>query len=402
MIYKYSAKTSTGETKSGTIDSPSMDIAVGTLQRMGLIIIGLEPAEKEKKWWDISAIIGNRIKPRDIVIISRQLSTLFEAKVPIITSLRVLSSEASSPALKRHLEELTADIQGGLPISSAMAKHPEVFSNFYVNMVRSGEEAGKLEQIFMYLADYLERSYELQSKVKNALLYPAFVLVIFVTVMSLMLVIVIPKLSAILKDAGQEIPIYTRIVIGISDLLMQYGIFILLLLMAGGIALWRYTRSGKGAMELSNFVINIPIFGALFRKFYLSRLADNLNTLISGGVPILRALEITADVVGNEVYAMIMRSAISEVKSGAKISDALGRFEEIPRLFTQMIRVGEETGKVDFILGTLARFYRREVDNVVSNLVSLIEPLMIVLLGLGVGVLVASVLIPIYSLTNAF
>ncbi len=400
-IYHYQAKTAQGETRDGSIESPSMEIAVGSLQRMGLVIISLVPAEESHSIWEKSFGIKKKVKLRDVVILSRQLSTLFSAKVPVLSSFKVLSAESSSLALRRHLDDVISDIQGGLSMSAAMEKHPEVFSSFYVNMVRSGEESGKLEQIFSYLADYLDRSYELQSKVRNAMIYPAFVLSVFIIVMSLMLVVVIPKLASIIVDSGAQLPIYTQIVLGFSSFLQHFGILILLLLGVGGFMSWRYTRTPVGAMAYSRFTINIPIIGELYRKLYLARIADNLNTLLSGGVAVLRALEITSDVVGNEVYANIMRQAINEVKSGSRISEALSRFEEMPSLFVQMVRVGEETGKLDFILETLAKFYKREVDNVVDNLVSLIEPAMIILLGLGVGILVAAVLLPIYNISSS-
>ena len=313
----------------------------------------------------------------------------------------MLFSESSSPAAKRHLVELLNDIQGGLSISAAMARHPALFSNFYINMVRSGEESGKLEEILSYLADYLERTYELQAKAKSALIYPAFVLVAFVVVFVLMLVVVIPRLSSILLEAEANIPIYTRAIIGFSNFLRQFGIFLLVLLAGGLVVLWRYVQTGGGKIALARFLVEMPIFGELFRKFFLARLADNLVTLLSGGVTVLRSLEITADVIGNEVYAQIIRQVREQVRGGSSLSEAFARYQNIPSLMSPMMRVGEETGKLEFVLKTMSRFYRREVENALASIVSLIEPLLIVILGLGIGFLVAAVLLPIYNLSSA-
>ena len=401
-LYHYQARSQEGETKSGTIETASLELAISSLQRRNLIIISLEPAaEDEIPWYQRGVTFFERVKNRDVVILSRQIATLFSAKVPVVEALKVLAAETSSPVLRRHLGDVLSDIQGGLSLSQAFGRHPDVFSNFYVNMVRSGEEAGKLEEIFSYLADYLERNYELQTKARNALIYPAFVLSAFVVVMVLMLVVVVPKLSEVLTETGQELPIYTRIVVGFSNFLRQFGIFLLVLLGAGGVFLWRYTRTPGGRMALSRFLIDIPLFGTLYRKIYLSRFADNLQTLLAGGVSVLRSLEITADVIGNEVYAVIIRQSSEQVKAGSPISETLSKYEDIPPLMTQMIRIGEETGKLDFILKMLAGFYRREVDNAVNNLVSLIEPVLIIVLGLGVGLLVAAVLLPIYNISTA-
>jgi type IV pilus assembly protein PilC len=401
MLFNYQAKAEDGDTRSGTIEAPSIELAVSSLQRRNLVIISLEPEGGKSPWYKKNLDSFERVRVRDVVILSRQLATLFAAKVPVIESLKVLGSETSNLVLRRHLSEALSDIQGGLSISQAFARHPEVFSNFYVSMVRSGEESGKLEEIFEYLADYLERSYDLRNKVKNALIYPAFVLGVFIIVMTLMLTVIVPRLSSILIESQQEIPLYTKIVIAFSDFLRKFGILFLLLLTVAGVLLWRYTRGEAGRLALSRFLIEMPFFGELYRKFYLSRLADNLETLLVGGVSMIRSLEISADVIGNEVYASIVRQSMEQVRSGSAFSEALSKYEEIPPLMVQMLKIGEGTGKLDFILKTLSRFYRREVDNTVDNLVNLIEPLLIIFLGLGVGVLVASVLIPIYNIAGS-
>lgn len=402
MQFIYQARTPDGHARNGTIEAPSLDAAIGSLQRQNLIVISVESSIPAHKWYEISLGSFQGVRARDVMLLSRQLSTLFEAKVPVVQTFRTLIGGAATAPAKKHLVEILDDIQGGMSMSQAMAKHESMFSPFFVNMVRSGEESGKLDEVFTYLADYLERNYTLLSKVRNALIYPAFVLVAFVGVMVLMLTVVIPKLTLIIQEAGQELPIYTKIIIGLSNFLIHFGIPLLILLVFGLVFLAQYLRTPAGIRAWSRTEISLPVVGNLFQKLYLARLADNLQTLISGGIPIVRALQITADVVGNEIYRGIVLEAVEAVRGGSTIADAFSRHPEIPTLLSQMMRVGEETGKLDHVLRALSRFYSREVDSLVDNLVSLIEPMLIIALGLGVGVIVASVLLPIYNLASGF
>lgn len=398
MLYKYEATTAEGEEKRGVIDAANRDIAIAALQRRNLIIISVEEA-KEGGFFSKPLAIFNRVKPRDVVILSRQLSTLFEAKVPVLTSLKLLAGETENPALREKMSVLLDDIQGGSSISEAMSKQPDVFSKFFVNMVRSGEESGKLDEVFSYLASYLERNYELASKARSALIYPIFVLVAFFGVLVLMLTVVIPKLSAILKETGQELPIYTKAIIAVSDLLINYGIFILIALIVGAISVWYYLRTGQGKAGFARFQLSIPYVGVLYRKLFIGRMLDNFETLLSSGVSVIRTLELTADVIDSEIFRQILTESIEAVKGGSSISESLSRYEDIPGLVVQMIRVGEETGKLAFVLKTLSRFYKKEVDTAIETLMSLIEPALIIVLGLGVGLLVAGILGPIYNIT---
>ncbi len=399
MLYQYKVTTKDGRLEEGDIDSPNIDSAISSLQQRGLIVVYINPA-KEKGGLFGRMRFFDRVTTRNVVILSRQLATLFEAKVAVLNIFKLLAAESDNFLLREKLAEMTDDIQSGTSISNSMARHPEVFSSFYVSMVRSGEESGKLSETFTYLADHLERSYELYSKARNALLYPAFVIVSFIGVMILMLVVIIPKLTTILKETGQELPIYTKIVVGVSDFLVKYGIFLAMFVIVAALFAWRYSLSKIGRMAFSRLKLSIPFIGNLYRKLYLSRVADNMDTMLSSGISMLRAIEITADVVGNEVYREILMESLDAVKGGASLSDSLARFDDVPRILVQMTRIGEETGKLGYVLKTISRFYKREVDAAVDNIVSLIEPVMIVLLGLGVGFLLIAVLGPIYNITG--
>ncbi len=398
MNFNYTAVNEKGEKQNGVVEAINRDTAISAVQKRGLIVLTVISADKPKSILDIT--IFEKIPVKDVVIMSRQISTLFEAQVSTLKTFSLIASNSQNKLMKKKLEIIVSDLQSGFSISQALAKHPMIFSDFYVNMVKSGEESGKLTQTFAYLADYLDRQYALAAKTKNALIYPAFVIGIFVVVMVLMFVMIIPKLSAIIKESGQEIPLNTRIVMGMSDLMVNYGLYLLIVVGALGVAGAYFVKSKKGKLLVDKLKLKTPVFGPLFTKVYLARIADNMDTMLSSGIPIVRAIEITAGVVGNRTYQEILSSSCEKVKSGSSFSDALGSHKEIPQILVQMIKVGEETGAMGNILKTLAKFYKREVDDAVDTLVGLIEPVMIVALGLGVGLLLTSVLMPIYNIAG--
>lgn len=398
MLFKYKALDQEGKKKDGSIDALNKTVAISALQRRGLIVVSLKGEESKSIF---KGTFLDRVPLRDVVVMSRQLATLFASQISALKAFTLLSENAENKMLASQLRGVGDDLQAGSSISDALAKYPDTFSEFYVNMIKAGEESGKLNETFEYLAQYLDRQYNLTSKTRNALIYPAFVVVVFITVMLLMFVMVIPNLSALLIESGQEIPIYTSIIIAISSFIVNYGIFIAIFVVALVLYLLWYRRNDRGKEYLDHLKISFPLIGNLYKKMYLSRISDNLNTMLSSGISIVRSIEITADVVGNEVYKRILREALESVKSGNTLSDAMGRHVEVPPIMVQMIKVGEETGSLGSILKTLADFYRREVDDAVDTLIGLIEPAMIVVLGLGVGILLTSVLVPIYNIASS-
>jgi type IV pilus assembly protein PilC len=400
MIFNYKAIDNTGVEREGMIEAINVDVAISSLQRRGLIISSIKSPD-EVGYFQKNIAIFSHVSNKDIVILSRQMAILFEAQVSALRIFRLLSSEAENAILRKALTEVADDLQGGSSISKALQKHPTVFSNFYVNMVRSGEESGKLDEVFSYLADYLDRSYEVTSKARNALIYPAFVIGVFIVVMGLMFTVVIPKIGTIITESGQEVPIYTQAVIAVSNFTVRYGIFLPVAFIILGFFVIRYIRTPAGKVAFDGLKLSVPYVGTLFRKLYLSRIADNMNTMLVSGIPMIKALEVTQSIVGNGVYEKILGSSLDSVKGGSSLSDSLLQFHEMPSIMIQMIKVGEETGELGNILKTMAKFYQREVINAVDTLVDLIEPVMIVVLGLGVGILLASVLIPIYNIANS-
>ncbi len=397
MLFKYKVVTKTGEQRSGAIEALNEDVAISSLQRRGLIIVSIADTEKTSIF-EMDIAFLSRVKSKDVVILSRQIATLFEAQVPALRAFQLLATESSNSILRKALNKISTDIQSGTSISEALKKHPSIFSDFYVNMVRSGEESGKIADVFLYLADYIDRTYELTSKIKGALTYPAFVISIFLVVMIGLFTFIIPNISGILKSNGGELPVPTKIVLAISNFLVHYGLFTLIIAIIAGFLFWRFGHTNKSFF--SKVALSIPAFGNLLQKLYLARLSDNMHTMLSSGIPMVRAIEITADVVGNELYKAILLEAVEKIKGGEPMSKSLSGNDVIPSMFIQMVRVGEETGELGNILGKIAIFYEREVDTAVDTLISLIEPAMIVLLGVGVGGVLASVLMPIYNLAG--
>ena len=399
MLFNYKALDQNGEKKEGTIEAVSIDVAISSIQKRGLIISSITPVQEKGFARNFFAL--KRVSNKDVVILSRQLATLFDAQVSALRVFKLIAGETDSPPLRKALAQVADDLQGGSSISKALSQHPKIFSDFYVNMIKAGEETGKLNETFSYLADYLDRTYEVSSKARNALIYPAFVITVFIGVMVLMFTFIVPKISVILQDSGQELPIYTKIIIGISSFLVNYGVFLLAIIVIATYFFIRFVRTPEGSYAFDKFKLGIPYVGELYRKLYLSMIADNMHTMIVSGIPMLRAIEVTSSVVGSDVYKRILNESMLAVKGGSSLSGAFSQYPEIPGIMVQMVKVGEETGELGNILSTLAKFYQREVTNAIDTIVSLIEPVMIVLLGVGVGILLASVLLPIYNMASS-
>ena len=402
MIFSYEAIDQKGERKGGTIEAITQDVAISSLQRRGLLISSISATGKGSLL-SMNISIFERVTNRELVMLSRQIATLFGAHVAALKVFRMLAQETSKPLIARTLDQVAIDLQGGTTIHKALAKHPKIFSPFYVNMISAGEESGKLADTFEYLADYMERSYEVVSKTRNALVYPVFVVFVFLVVMIFMFTAVVPNITSILVDSGQDIPFYTQVIIHMSDFLVAYGLFLLVGVIVGGFFLWKYIKTKAGNLFFARVKISVPVVGNLYRKLYLSRLADNMSTMLASGIPMVRVIEVTATVIGNAIYENLLTETAQSIQTGTTVSQSLGRFpDEIPGIVTQMIAVGEETGELGNILHTLSDFYRREVENAVDTMIGLIEPAMIVFLGFGVLFLLVAILVPIYNISAGF
>lgn len=387
--------------QTGVVEASSRNGAIETLQSRGLILLDLKSG-RTGSFFSIDLKMFQRVKMKDLANFARQLSTLVSAQVPLLSSLQSLSNQTENEYFKEVIFEVANEVEGGTIFSKALARYPKVFSDFFVNMVKSGEVSGGLENSLNYLADYLEKQYYLNAKVRGAMTYPAFILGAFVLIAVLMMILVVPKLTSFLEESGQALPFLTTMMIGVSDFLINWW-WVLLVVLAGGsyylINLVRTSASARYTWDMMK--IKMPIFGQrVFQKIYITRIADNLSTLIQGGLSILQALQVTSEVVGNAVYQKIVAEAREEVRVGSTLSSSFAKHKEIPAMVTQMVATGEQTGSLDVILKKLGQFYNKEIDNTVATMSSLIEPLLILLIGGGVAILVAAILMPIYNIAN--
>ena len=398
-IFEYKAINEENKTIAGLVEAPTEALAAGMLEEKGMKILSM--AEKK------SGLMGSKmsfsfggVKAKDVVVFSRQFAVLIESNVALVQSLQLLIGQTKNPKLRSVVAEVAEAIDGGARLSDSLARYPKVFSGFYVNVVRSGESSGKLDEVLVYLADEMEKDFDMMSKIKGAMIYPAFVFCGLGGVGALMMIVVVPKLTDIMSETGGELPIATRILIAISHFMAGY--WWLLLIMIGGAfvglrLLFRFPATKK-VMDL--VLLKLPIFGKLFQKIYLVRFTRSLRTLLIGGVNISKGLAITADIVTNSVYRKIILQTKKEVEDGNSITSALEASPMVPSMVAQMMGIGEKTGKLDMILEAIGRFYGREIDNTVANLMTLMEPIIMVVLGVGVGVMVAAVIMPMYNLSS--
>lgn len=397
MEFSYKARTVQGKLQSGIVEASTKQAALDVLQRHQLTVISVEEhlrmglLFRELKW--------ERVSMRELVTFSRSFATLFDAGVPLVEGLRILADQSNNPFFRSTILQIMDDVDGGMKLSQALNKHPKVFSNFYQHMIRAGETSGALQKTLLYLADYTERQYQLRGNIRSAMIYPIFVVVVFIVVFLIMMVFVVPRLSGILLQISKgELPFITKAVLAASNFTTDWILVILFLI--GGLIAWifHYLRSEVGKDIWHRYQLKLPIFGPMLKIVYQARFADTLSTLVRGGIPIIESMQITADVVGNNVYKGIILKMAEEVKAGNTIESVVKQHEEFSTLLTQMIAVGERSGKLEEILNKLAAFFQTEVDRTVKGLIPLIEPILIIVLGVGVGILVASIIIPIYTI----
>lgn len=401
MRYLFTAKDAEGKMKKGTVDALDRELAASLLQRNDLVPVSIE---RESSGFSIERGIQkmlDRVTQKELMVFFRQLSTLIEARVPIVSSLQAIADQAENRYLQLIIKEIADDLEDGMAFSEALARFPDVFSPLVINMVRSGEVSGNLQKSVSFIADNIERNYLLTSRVKGALYYPGFVVAVAVIIGFIVISFILPKLTSMIKDLGVNIPWYTRMVMGVGDFMSSYWWAVLIVIIGCIVAIVFYSKSEDGRREWNHLQLRIPVIGTLLRYVYIARFADNLSALLSSGIPVVRALHIVSDVVGNTVYQSVILRAADDVKSGKTISSVFARSPEIPPIVTRMISIGEETGKMNLVLESTSRFYGQEVDNITRNLTSLIEPVLIVVLGIGVGILVVSVIMPIYNITGS-
>ncbi len=397
-IYVWKGMDRKGKRQSGELEADNPAIGRQLLVRKGINVTAFKP--KPKDLMEYLPFLENRVKERDLVIFVRQFSTMIDAGLPLVQCLDILQQQQESRALKRILKEVKKDIEEGSSFSDAIRKHPKAFDNLFVNLVAAGEMGGILDVILNRLAEYIEKLAKLKKKVKGALTYPGIVVFIAVAVMAVILIYVIPVFAKLFVDAGVALPPLTRFVMSLSDYAVRYfiwcivGVVLLVLLVS------RIRKNPKGRMATDRLLLKAPVFGMLLRKVAVARFTRTLSTMLASGVPILEAMDIVANSAGNAVIEQAIREARAAIAEGRPVADPLQETKVFPSMVTQMIAVGEATGALDTMLGKIADFYDEEVDITVEALTSLLEPLLLVFLGVTIGGLLVAMYLPIFQIAD--
>lgn len=399
MIYNYKAKGKGGAIQKGAVEASGLEQATEMLHRHGLTVLELE-AEEASLGLDRFIPFLSRVPRKELVLFSRQFATLINSKVPILQALDILSEQISNRHLRAAIGDMISDVEGGKKLSESIEKYPNIFSNLYINLVRSGELSGSLDESLVFLADQEEKDYDLISKIRGALTYPIFIISAIFIVGGLMFVFVLPQMIGVLREANVELPVTTKILIFLTEAIRGYW-WLFILAVAGTIVGWRvYIKSAGGRLIWDSLKIRLPIVGPLIKNIYMDRFARNLATLISGGIPIVKSLHTVADIVGNSIYKRIILEAAKDVETGKSITDVFEKQPLVPKIVTQMVRVGEQTGGLGEILGRLADFYDKEVNRTLGTLTTLLEPIIMLVIGFAVAIMVAGILLPIYNLAS--
>lgn len=398
--FSYTAKTKDGSTQKGTISAKSQAAALQALKERDLQPLVVKAAEKDWKQINIKLPGGNKVKTRDLVMFTRQFSTMVNAGVPLVKTLSTLRNQTESDALQSILSRVVSDVEGGQPLSEALGKHPEAFSSVYVNMVKAGEEGGILDEIMERLATQVEKDSEIKGKVKSAMIYPIVILGITGLAFAAIMIFIIPQLTEIFDDLGGELPMLTKVIIAISDFMSNHMFLLIGGFAAAFFAFRRSIKTTKGKHLFDVATLKAPIFGNIILKVNVARFARTFSSLNGAGVSVLDSLSVTAGALSNTVIQNGIRDSIARIKNGETIADGIEASQIFPPIVTQMAAIGEETGEVDVVLNKIAEFYEKEVDNVISSLTSIIEPILILVLGGIVGTIVIGVFGPIMTIAD--
>ena len=399
MKFSYQARTKDGKVETGTIEASTRKAAIDVLHQNNLFPTAIKEISSRNLFLQLNYFQGVPLK--EIVLFSREMATMLDSKVPLAEALDSLGHQTKNLDFQEKIYKLSMAIRGGSTFSKALSAYPKVFSSFYINMVKSGEISGNLSEVLDRVSIHLEKEYELRSKTLSAMMYPSIVFVVFILIFIVLMVFVIPNLTEVLTAGGRELPLITKIVVGTSDFFKQWWIVIIGVFAALFFFIKRYSETREGKRLFDRISLHLPILGGFLKNLYLARFAENFSVLITAGIPIAQALEITADLIDNTVYQDIIIESRNRVIKGEPFSSALDRFPEyIPSLFVQMASVGERTGRISTTLMNIVRFYQKEIDAFVGGLSSILEPIMIIGLALMVGFLVAAVVLPLYQMSS--
>lgn len=401
-FFKYKVINKSFEKEEGVMEAANERQVEGVLLGKGYQIISVNKSLMDQVSKHYFNKLFNRIKSKDLVIFFRQFSVLISASITLTQSLRILSDQLENPSLKSIVIEISNDVDTGERLSDAMEKHRNLFTNFHISILRSGEKSGKLDESLNYLADEEEKSYDIIKKIKNAMMYPAIVLSAMVIVGILMMIFVVPKLVDIFDEVGGELPIMTRVLIKTSDILVHFWWLLIIVVAAVFFAIKFFSKKPIGKKQIDSMVLHLPIFGNIIKNMNIIHFARSMSTLILGGITISNALKITRGIVTNNVFKEIINQTIIDVEQGNSISNAFLKSKEIPPMVPKMMIVGEKTGKLDFVLEKINNFYSKELNATLDNLMVLLEPVIMIIMGCAVGVMAAAIVMPMYSLTSQF
>lgn len=396
--FAYKAKSKEGKVYKGKVEARDIRQAAAVLRERDLVVVSLKPIRREIKLDFLSGFL-RRVKFVDVVNMTRQLSTMIAAGLPLTDALSLLESQTSS-GMQPVIAEVLRDVEGGKPLGESLEKHPKVFSTVYVSLVRAGESAGKLDEMLLRLADNLEKEREFRSKTRGALIYPAIVMVGMIIVTLIMMFFVIPQMTQIYEDFGAELPFSTKLLVAMSKFFISSWYFGIIGFLVGSWAfrVWRATPVGRRTLD--QLIFKIPIYGNLRREITMAEFCRTLGLLVGAGVAIVDGLSIVADTMANVVYSDSIKETAKRVEKGLSVAAVIASYEHFPPILPQMLAVGEETGKVDEVLLKLSVYFETESEHLVKGLTTAIEPLIMVFLGIGVGFLVISIIMPIYNLTS--
>lgn len=398
-IFSYKAKDNNKKFKTGRIVAVNEDLALKYLTNRGFssILLKILPQLEFKV---IS--IFSRITGKDLVIFSRQFSIMMTANVSITEALLTIFEQTDNIKFKDIISKVVYDVDNGVSLSDALKKHPRVFSNFYCSVVKAGETSGKLDNVLEYLADEIEKDYDLVKKFRGALIYPVFIMTGLFIVGIVFIFFVLPSLTKILEETGGELPLSTRLVIGASNFLQNYYLFLIIAVISIIIFLRFYLKTGNGKRVKNYVSINFPIIGKIFRLVYLVRFSSSLSTLLKGGVSLIKSLEISTEIINNNYYSDAIDKSIEEINEGGSVSSSLIDSPYFPKMVPQIMMVGEKTGRMEESLDEITKFYEKELNGKLNNLNSLLEPLIMVIMGIGVGIMVAAIILPMYNMASQF
>ena len=402
MKFKYSARTKEGELQAGFVEAANKETAVNILTGYGLFILDI--ASEEKSYWSERFFsIFNRVKTVDLMVFTRQFATLMESEIPLTEAVKNLEIYTKNPLLKEVIHDLSMDISSGLSLSQALERRTGIFPEFYINIIKISEVTGRLDKEMGFLADYLEKESKWHSKIVNALIYPAILFGIFLLVAVMMTIFVFPQIKPVFEESGVKLPWMTTFILGAMTFVLNW--WWLIIIMAGLLVavLYEYFKSEEGKLVASDLIIKIPILGEMFKKIYVSRFSELTNVLITGGIPISQAIEIAAHSIGNYLYRDVLHDMAERIRAGEQFSALLLQNDNyFPFLVGQMVAIGENTGRLDELLSRISSFYTREAEDMLDRLTELIQPIVLLIIGVLVGVLFASILVPIYNLAQGF